>query len=86
MLADSKEPELTDDEWREQKFSEEELMSAKLLGEPPTLAQLSSHMERFGPEGILESAILLPRVQYEKLEKLVHKAPKIRTVRRRRSR
>ena len=73
--------ELTDDEWREQTFDEETLISARLTraqvgGNDPTLSQLKGALDKYGPEGILESAVLLPRKQYEELAKLVRKAPK----------
>lgn len=84
MVADSKEPELTDDEWREEKFSQEQLISARLMGNPPSFEALKNYIERFGPDGVLETAIMLPRAQYEQLEKLCKKAPTQRTPRRRR--
>lgn len=76
---------MNDDEWRAEKFSEEELIGARLLG-PVSFAALKQALERHGPDGILESAVLLPRKQYEALEALVRKAPKARTVHRRRRR
>ena len=84
MMADSAEVELTDDEWREQKFTQEQLITARLLGTPPSFTDLKQYIERFGPDGVLESAIMLPRSQYEQLEKIIKKQPIQRTPRRRR--
>lgn len=83
------EPELTDDEWREETFDEETLISARLTraqtgGTDPTLKQLKGALAKYGPDGILESAVLLPRKQYEELAKLVRKTPKPRLPNRRR--
>lgn len=83
------EPELTDEEWREQTFGEERLLSDRLAsaqtgGRDPSLSQLKDALERFGPDGILESAVHLPRAQYEQLAKLVRRQPKQHTPRRRR--
>ena len=86
MVTDTK--PLTDDEWREETFSYEDLISARLnerFGKT-TFTQLRSALEKYGPDSILESAIMLPREEYEKLEKLVRKAPKVRTPIRRRRR
>jgi hypothetical protein len=76
MNATAPDIELTDDEWREQKFSPEELIAARLMGEPPPFAALKECITRFGPDGVLETAILLPRAQYEKLEQIIKKQPK----------
>ena len=70
------------------RFSEEQLVSEKHMIAAgiaqPSFTQLKSSLEKYGPEGILESAIHLPEDQYDKLEALVRKTPAARVVRRRR--
>lgn len=88
MVSESPEI-LTDDEWREETFTEEQLNSARIQDlqfGASTFKQLKDALAKFGPEGILESAINLPRKQYEELAKLVRKAPSASTPRRRRRR
>jgi len=79
--------EQTDEEWRAQRFSDEELAGARLSDRQfgaSTYKELLAALERFGPDGILETAILLPRAQFERLEQRVKGAPKQKIVRRRR--
>lgn len=49
----------------------------------PTLDQLKSHLDRFGPEGIVESAGHLPEEEREALARLVASVKRPRKVRRR---
>lgn len=82
MIADK---EQTEDEWREGKFRPEQLISARLNGSSTvTLKQLKGALDKYGPDSILETGVLLPRAEYEELERLVRKAPKPITQRRRR--
>lgn len=80
------ERELTDDEWREETFPEELLISARLSkkhGKDPSFGQLKNYIEKYGPDGVLETAVLLPRRQYEELERLCRGADKPQRSRRR---
>lgn len=76
MLADQ--DVVSDEEWREEKFTEEELISARLNERfgSVTLTQLKDALAKYGPDGILETATLLPRRQYEELEQLCKKVAK----------
>lgn len=72
-------PTITEDEWRTQRFSEEQLASARLTeaqtgSRKVTLKDLRTALEKYGPDGILDSAIFLPRHQFEELEELVRVA------------
>lgn len=55
-----------------ERFTEEQLAAEKATERAgvnqPGYKSLVAHMDRFGPDGILESAIHLPTEQYEKLE------------------
>lgn len=63
-------PELTDDEWREANFTDEKLASATHTGgKQPTADELIRAARKYGKEGILDAAILLPQRQYQKVEK-----------------
>ena len=71
--------EQTDDDWRAEHFTEEQLAgnviaSRSSSGREPGFEALCRALDKYGPEGILESAIHLPREQYEKLEKKVKAA------------
>lgn len=81
--------EQTEEEWRAERFTEEEIASAKhvdavMAGRQPTFNQLKDAAEQYGPEGILESALHLHRKDFERLEAIVRKMPGTRAVRRRR--
>lgn len=61
---------LDDDEWRETNFSETELAEARSSNmRQPTADELIKGAERFGPEGIIESAILLPQFEYQRVQR-----------------
>lgn len=73
-----------------ERFTEEELAGEVVAtrtigGAQPTFTDLKYHLERYGPEGVLESAVHLSEDQYEQLAKLVRKQrPVTRVVGRRR--
>lgn len=63
-----------------ERFTEEQLagdvVASRSVGGTkgqPTFADLKAHLDKWGPDGVLESAVHLPADQYEKLEKLVKK-------------
>ena len=64
-------PELTDDEWREENFSTAALHSASRLGFVGTPAALIQYAKKYGADGILESAIMLGQENYRKVEEAV---------------
>lgn len=65
---------LDDDAWREQNFSQELLHSARYTTvKQPTVKELIAAAERFGTEGILETAVLLSQGEYRKVETAVKK-------------
>jgi hypothetical protein len=66
---------MTDEEWRESKFTQEQIHSARRMG-PIAFDDLVKHLERFGPDDILDSAVLLSRGEYEVLAALVLAAKK----------
>lgn len=67
-------PEWDDETWREENFSEELLHSSRYAGlRQPTAKELISAAQRFGVEGILESAVLLSQSDYRKVEDAIKK-------------
>lgn len=57
-----------DDEWRDVNFSEEKLAAARTSNtKQPTAEELIKAAEKYGPDGILDSAILLPQFKYKKV-------------------
>lgn len=74
-------PDLTEEEWQVERFSEEELAAAKhahaaVGGREVTMKQLKAALDKYGPDGVLDAGIMLPRKQFEDLEKLVKAAGK----------
>lgn len=62
-------PSLTDDEWREINFDQTDIASSRVCNVPqPTAAELLKAAKRFGPEGILDTAIHLSQNDYRKVE------------------
>jgi hypothetical protein len=90
-MSEVPEVEQTEDEWREERFSEEERVSDKHINAIPGLKQpsfrdLKEAAEQYGPDGILESAMHLPRADFEKLEAIVKKTTPPKAPRRRKKR
>ncbi len=69
-MSTTEAPLQTDDEWRAETFGEAAVISARIsdatMGTASFTALLAA-MRANGPDGVLESAILLPRSQYERL-------------------
>ena len=81
----------SEDQWRSDTFSEEQIVSAKYVdatlgGKQPTLKQLIAAAEEYGPEGILDSALHLSRAEYEKLAQSIKTCNAPKPVRRRKRR
>lgn len=73
MLYD---PALTDDEWREENFTEDVLRSAQRMGHVSSAAKLIEYAKKYGADSILESAIMLGQADYKKVEAALKKLPK----------
>lgn len=66
--------QMDDEEWREANFSEIELAAARASNtHQPTVAQLIAAAEKYGPDGILDSAILLPQFEYQRVARALAK-------------
>lgn len=65
------------EEWREMNFSEEQLAAARSSNtKQPTAKELIAAAQKYGPDGILESAILLTQYQYKEVEVALAKMEK----------
>lgn len=67
-------PALDDDEWRKANFSEVKIASASNTNaNQPSVAELLKAAEKYGTDGILESAIALSQSDYKRVEEAVVK-------------
>lgn len=67
-------PELDDTQWREQNFSATDIASASHTGaRQPTVEELVKAAGKYGPEGILESAIGLTQSQFHRVHDALKK-------------
>lgn len=65
---------LDDTEWRETNFSESELQAAfNSNAKQPTVDELIAAAQKYGVDGILESAILLPQFDYQRVARALAK-------------
>lgn len=63
-----------DEEWRDVNFSESEILAASNTGiRQPTYKELIKAAEKYGTDGILESAIMLRQFEYKKVAEAVVK-------------
>jgi hypothetical protein len=69
----------------DERFTEEQrigdAIANRAVGGKPTFTSLKRHLERFGPDGILDSAVHLPEDQYERLEQMVKRYKPVKRVR-----
>jgi len=66
-------------------FTEEQLVGERILRRAgvsqPTFSDLMKAMQKYGPDGILESALHLSAEEYDELEKEVKARPKAKKMR-----
>lgn len=66
---------LSDDEWRAANFPQDVLHSAARMGVVASATALIKYAEKFGVDGIAESAIMLGQSDYRKVERELRKLP-----------
>lgn len=64
--------DMDDETWRDTNFSETELAAARSSNtHQPTADALIKAAEKFGTDGILDSAILLPQFEYKRVQRAI---------------
>lgn len=76
---------LTDDEWRELNFPTDVLHASARMGHVASASALIKYADKNGPEGLLESAIILGQADYRKVEKALRGVKSERVPRRRKA-